>query len=180
MHGGRQTVEYLRRCSTIWPLALTSPLSSLRTRFQLLLPHSVTQSLTALGVLMLATFNLSSSSNWVDTRSYYGPNRRATREAHHNGERRVRDAAGHPPSFWSAFRKLRFHVLGAYGKAALDAFIDRTEAVALLADHNGEFEISETLTDLALKLSASPPGRDMRSEIYTCLGSISPRDSYGG
>jgi hypothetical protein len=103
---------------------------------------------------------------WVDNLHYFGPDRRRAFGLVPREERRVLNSTSEPPSLWSALRKLRFHVLDAYGQAGLKSFIERTRCVAELAEKSGEPQIWEELTGLAWTLSTSPADKDMRSDAF--------------
>jgi hypothetical protein len=101
---------------------------------------------------------------WVDNLRYFGPDRRLALGVVPREERRILNATSETPSLWSGLRKLRFHVLDAYGQDGLKCFIERTKSVALLAEKNCETEIWDALNHLAWTLTVSPAGKDMRSD----------------
>jgi len=92
---------------------------------------------------------------WVDTLSYFGPDRRSDQFSHFILERRKDDAAGPPPPLHVALRQLRMRVLEAETSEGRKALRDRLIATGLLADAQGRTAIGDLLTRLAERMDAA-------------------------
>jgi len=107
---------------------------------------------------------------WVDQDSYFGPDRRRKAGGLRVRERRRYNYAGQPPSLPIALRQLRMRVLDARGPAA-SHFADRTQAVALLAQMQGQYDASDGLASLAMQ-AARGVDRDVRPALYDGLDRV--------
>ncbi|WP_395646166.1 hypothetical protein [Terricaulis sp.] len=107
---------------------------------------------------------------WVDHKNYFGPDRRH-KHALRLRERRQYDYAGRAPSLSQAIRQLRLHVIDARGPQGAGAFMDRANAVAMLADMSEETEAAHMLTRLAAGMGRARD-TDMRPQIYAALDRI--------
>jgi len=101
---------------------------------------------------------------WVDHSSYFGPDRRRARLGMRLRERRKFDCAGLAPPLRTALRQLRMRVLEARGPG-LGVFIDRANGTAVLADIQGEHDVTDQLSSLSVKLARARDA-DMRPMIY--------------
>lgn len=66
-------------------------------------------------------------------------------------------------------RQLRMRAIDARGQTGVAAFVDRTNAVALLADMNSESDVSYILTNMARRLVTRGADADLREDIHTDL-----------
>lgn len=82
-------------------------------------------------------------------------------------ERRRYDCSGPAPSLSVAMRQLRMRILDARGVGAA-AFADRTQAVALLAQLNGEPDAESELQSLAM-IAMRGRAADIRPALYDGL-----------
>lgn len=108
---------------------------------------------------------------WVEHDNYYGPDRRrAQQNPLRFHERRQFDSAGPPPSLSSALRHLRLKVLDARGPG-MGSFVERTRAIALLAQMQRQPEAAQALTHLSNSLSHNTE-YDVRDDIYDDLDRV--------
>jgi hypothetical protein len=106
---------------------------------------------------------------WVDCETYFGPDRRRAEALRLVRERRRVNLAGRPPSLSASMRQLRMRAIDARGQTGVAAFVDRTNAVALLADINSESDVSYILTNMARRLVTRGAKADLREDIHTDL-----------
>jgi hypothetical protein len=104
---------------------------------------------------------------WVDNDTYFGPDRRQ-----HDGglrwtDRRHKDCAGAPPPLGTALRQLRLRVLDAQG-SGVNAFVNRVQGTAVLAELQNEPEVAFELNNLGLALDRTCLN-DARTNIYKTL-----------
>ena len=103
---------------------------------------------------------------WVDNDTYFGPDRRQ-----HAGlrwtDRRHKDCAGTPPPLTTALRQLRLRVLDAQGPG-VNAFVNRVQGTAVLAELHNEPEVAFELNNLGLALDRTCLN-DARANIYKTL-----------
>lgn len=105
---------------------------------------------------------------WVDTFSYFGPDRRSGVFSHLFLERRRHDEASSPPPLSAALRQLRVRVLEVETPEGRRRLKERLLATSLLADAHGRGALSDVLTDLAAKLDAGDKGlgsADLQSHV---------------
>lgn len=107
---------------------------------------------------------------WVDHKNYFGPDRRH-KHALRLRERRQYNYAGRAPSLSQAIRQLRMHVIDARGPQGVGTFIDRANAVAILAEMAEEVEAAHLLTRLAAGMSRAREA-DMRTAVYAALDRV--------
>ena len=104
---------------------------------------------------------------WVDNDTYFGPDRRQ-----HDGglrwtDRRHKACAGTPPPLSTALRQLRLRVLDAQGPG-VNAFVNRVQGTAVLAELQNEPEVAFELNNLGLALDRTCL-HDARANIYKTL-----------
>lgn len=92
---------------------------------------------------------------WVDAMAYFGPDRRSGAFSHFILERRRHEYAGAPPPLRSALRQLRVRVLEADDENSRSTLQERLTATALLADAQGQIDVSLRLMQLATKLKTA-------------------------
>jgi len=103
---------------------------------------------------------------WVDHQNYFGPDRRFAYKLRLR-ERRHSNCAGAPPHLATAMRQLRMRIIEARGLGA-QAFADRAQGTAILAQVNDEHEAADALSSLAMT-AARGVERDVRSFLYQGL-----------
>jgi hypothetical protein len=103
---------------------------------------------------------------WVDTETYFGPDRRQHSGLRFN-ERRQDDYVGTPPPLSTALRQLRLRVLDAQGEG-VSAFVNRVEGTAVLAEMQNEPEVAFELKTLGMTLHGTSI-KDTRANIYKTL-----------
>lgn len=103
---------------------------------------------------------------WVDQKCYFGPDRRRVRALRLRERRRI-DCAGPPPPLATALRQMRMRVLDARGASA-EAFADRAQSLALLAQSQDEPDAADCLSSLAL-VAARGRASDVRPALYEGL-----------
>lgn len=104
---------------------------------------------------------------WVDHQSYFGPDRRRVRGGLRLRERRRYDCAGPTPPLRTALRQLRMRVIDARGPGA-GAFVERSTAVALLAEWSDEPDAACELSSLAVTAGRGAD-HDVRTALYEGL-----------
>ena len=104
---------------------------------------------------------------WVDNDTYFGPDRRQNEGGLRLTERRRDDCTGAPPPLAKALRQLRLRVLDAQG-SGVNAFVNRVQGTALLADLQNEPEVAFELNNLGLALDRTCL-QDARVNIYKAL-----------
>jgi hypothetical protein len=104
---------------------------------------------------------------WVDNDTYFGPDRRQTDRGLRWLERRQENRAASPPPLSTALRQLRLRVLDAQGPG-VNAFVDRVEGTAALAQMHNEPEVAYELNALGLTLNRTCLN-DARTNIYKTL-----------
>jgi hypothetical protein len=105
---------------------------------------------------------------WVDCRSYVGPDRRVAPPGLRIRERRRDNLADQPPPLERELRHLRLLVLDANGLTGVKLFVGRANAIARLAEANGELAIADILTGLSESLLRGHD-EDARPFIYEQL-----------
>jgi hypothetical protein len=104
---------------------------------------------------------------WVDNDTYFGPDRRQTDGGVRWRERRQQNRAATPPPLSTALRQLRLRVLDAQGPG-VNAFVNRVEGTAVLAEMQNEPEVAFELSNLGLTLNRTCLN-DARHNIYKTL-----------
>ena len=104
---------------------------------------------------------------WVDHQDYFGPDRRTKLAGLRLRERRRDNCAGNPPHLQTALRQLRMRVIEARGPGA-DAFAERAQSTALLAQMNDELDAADALSSLAMT-AARGRTNDVRPILYEGL-----------
>jgi hypothetical protein len=104
---------------------------------------------------------------WVDNDTYFGPDRRQHGRGLRWTDRRRGDCAGTPPPLSTALRQLRLRVLDAQG-AGVNAFVNRVQGTAALAELQNEPEVAFELNNLGLVLDRTCIN-DARANIYKTL-----------
>ena len=103
---------------------------------------------------------------WVDNDTYFGPDRRQHASLRWT-DRRHKDCVGTPPPLSTALRQLRLRVLDAQGPG-VNAFVNRVQGTALLAELHNEPEVAFELNTLGLVLDRTCLN-DARTNIYKTL-----------
>ena len=104
---------------------------------------------------------------WVDNDTYFGPDRRQNAGGLRWTDRRREDRAGTPPPLSTALRQLRLRVLDAQG-TGVNAFVNRVQGTAALAELQNEPEVAFELNNLGLALDRTCLN-DARVNIYKTL-----------
>ncbi len=113
-------------------------------------------------------------SAWVDQQSYFGPDRRRQRGGLRMRDRRSDNLAGRPPCLRTALRQLRLRVIDAYGPSGMNAFIQRTQGVIVLAEQHREAEVVRMLSSMSAQLGRAG-NRDARQSIYQYLDRVAEK-----
>jgi hypothetical protein len=104
---------------------------------------------------------------WVDNDTYFGPDRRRADRGLRWIDRRHANSAVTPPPLTTALRQLRLRVLDAQG-AGVDAFVDRVQGTAALAEIQNEPEVAFELSNVGVSLNRTSL-LDARMQIYKTL-----------
>lgn len=104
---------------------------------------------------------------WIDTDTYFGPDRRQVNGGARILDRRRANGASSLPPLSTALRQLRLRVLDARG-AGVEAFVNRVQGTALLAEMQGETDAAFELANLGMTLDRTCI-EDARENIYAVL-----------
>jgi hypothetical protein len=104
---------------------------------------------------------------WIDNDFYFGPDRRQVNGGARLLNRRRGNEASSPPPLSTALRQLRLRVLDARGPG-VEAFVNRVQGTALLAEMQGEPDAAFELSNLGMTLDRTCI-EDARENIYAVL-----------